>query len=142
MRIIINSHTLELQENDEVTINSYECEDCGSHEEISVEREGKTIANFGDAVAIHSRHNNGEIFGGVLVNSKGKIQREYLIHLFPKERRKMTSDRMHYIPLCDIVLIHEGDTKYDQICWEPTDKELNNTRICKECLKAYKDLKK
>ncbi len=65
MKITINSVNMELQENDSVVVREHPCEDCGSHTEIEVRRQGKTIACFGeDVILIQGKK---EIFGGVVV---------------------------------------------------------------------------
>ena len=53
MRVVINGHTMNFQEGDEIEIQNIECGRCETtHQEITVTRAGKVIAHFGEYVRL------------------------------------------------------------------------------------------
>ena len=52
MKVVINGYDMNLKEGDEVYVAKESCECCGSHTEISVYRNYKRVAYFGDGVRL------------------------------------------------------------------------------------------
>ncbi len=129
MIITINNHRFNLNENDEVEITDYPCEDCGSHTKITVTRNNKEIAKIGDAVRLLDRED--EIYGGVVVNSKNEILPDphKIIHL----THKVDKDG-HYISDCGINL--KDDHNYTFVIFSPNSiRERDKKFLCKKCSK-------
>lgn len=133
MIITINNHRFNLNENDEVEITDYPCEDCGSHTKITVTRNNKEIAKIGDAVRLLDRED--EIYGGVVVNSKNEILPDphKIIHL----THKVDKDG-HYISDCGINL--KDDHNYTFVIFSPNSiRERDKKFLCKKCSKMVKE---
>jgi len=131
--ITINNHRFNLNENDEVEITDYPCEDCGSHTKITVTRNNKEIAKIGDAVRLLDRED--EIYGGVVVNSKNEILPDphKIIHL----THKVDKDG-HYISDCGINL--KDDHNYTFVIFSPNSiRERDKKFLCKKCSKMVKE---
>jgi hypothetical protein len=133
MKMYINGNYLDLQEGDEVETHEYPCDDCGSHSDLYVRRNGKEIAKIGDAIRIHERSTGGEMFGGVVLKKDGTPAALPITHLIDK-LQPMTSDKMYYRTTCGRVLNEEQYQFADYITW--TNKDLiNRARPCPDCLK-------
>ena len=133
MIITINNHRFNLNENDEVEITDYPCEDCGSHTKITVTRNNKEIAKIGDAVRLLDRED--EIYGGVVVNSKNEILPDphKIIHL----THKVDKDG-HYISDCGIN--QKDDHNYTFVIFSPNSiRERDKKFLCKKCSKMVKE---
>lgn len=142
MRVTINGYRLDLQENDTVEISHYECETCGGHTEVDVERNGKRIAHFGDAISIHANSTGGEIFGGVLLDSSDNLIKETLIHCAQKGN-SLTPDGLYYIALCGKVLNEENFQARDSMTGTVTEfktgiSKAQQFRKCHDCEKIIK----
>lgn len=78
MKVVINYIEMNLQEGDEVQIENHECGRCEStHTEVTVIRNNKQIAHFGEYVRLAGRQSHplfpkGEIFGDVIEPKKGQ----------------------------------------------------------------------
>lgn len=123
--IQIQDKYVKVQDGDAIEIYSSSCDVCGTHYEITVTRDWKLVASFGNAAELRKR----EIYGGVVVDQNGTPlpEPEIVIHMI----KHLSENKMSFIGKCGATIDKFQKGMFSDVVRFATEDE--KKKFCKLC---------